>query len=92
MKVVTPDGHFNIYFTYDKDQWWTEATIEKLDSDVITRSIGLSSRSKKDTFNRIIGRKVALAKALRVMFPGFENKKQRTAVYKALFDRGMKFC
>ena len=53
-------------------------------------SIGTSICSMLDNFDRKKGRKIALARALSVGFPGYDNKPMRTAIWKGLVEKGMK--
>lgn len=97
MKIGVDGELFDIFFRYDPNQVWVQATVIMYkDSFVETingATEGIASRYHTDTFNRNKGRKVALAIALHKMFPGTkysENKHMRTRIYKVLKER-MKF-
>ena len=53
-------------------------------------SIGTTICSEQDNFDRKKGRKIALARALSIGFPGYDNKPLRTAIWKGLVEKGMK--
>jgi hypothetical protein len=89
MKLIIDDKQLDIRFYYDELQICTNASVV-VDEDPSSEVCYTAYKSPKDIFNRKIGRKVALAGALALVFPGHEGRAMRTKVYAALSQRGMK--
>ena len=87
MKINVDEEIYNIAFQHDKDHKWTTAEIhEPTDTGVDYVWVGVTECSPKDTYNKILGRKIALSRAMEnADFP----KEVRTKIWNALKERGM---
>lgn len=79
MKIDVDGQTYNIRFQHDDRHEWTVAKIDDW--------IGLADCSPKDQYNKIVGRKVALSRA---MESGDFSKEVRTKIWNALRERGMR--
>jgi hypothetical protein len=88
MKIQVFGKNYKVGFSYVLDKRMTVAYIEDLDDHVLFESVAVLS--KKDQFNKKIGRKVALARVLKSYFSGYDNKPFRTELWTKLQERGMR--
>ena len=88
MKIQVFGKNYRVGFNYILDKRLTVAYIEDLDDNVLFQSVAILS--KKDQFNKKIGRKVALAKVLKSYFSGYDKKLFRTELWAKLQERGMR--
>ena len=79
MKVEVDDITYTIRFRYDDEHRWTTAKIDEW--------LGWSDCSSKDVYNKKVGRKIALARAMESA--GF-SKEIRTKIWNSLKEKGLR--
>jgi len=87
MKIKLDDGkEIKVYFQYDANWEKRRATKAIIKENEVELGVGVTYLGLSDTFNYRVGRKIALARALK---DAKFDKDIRAEVWNKLFDRGM---
>ena len=83
MQITIEDRTYRVAFEHDRHHWTTLCVIQEAGGRQLF-STGLAACSPQDNFNRAVGRKIALSRAVQRAFPREQRRAFWVAYWSAL--------